>query len=30
MAKIEIHKDKETLNARAKRMRSKIFHNNDD
>ncbi|HFJ9441280.1 MULTISPECIES: tyrosine recombinase XerS [Bacillus] len=30
MAKIEIHKDKETLNARAKRMRSKIFHNDDD
>ncbi|EOO26867.1 hypothetical protein IIU_05977 [Bacillus cereus VD133] len=30
MAKIEIHKEKETLNARAKRMRSKIFHQDDD
>ncbi|MCM3169547.1 MULTISPECIES: tyrosine recombinase XerS [Peribacillus] len=30
MAKVEIKKDKETINARANRMRAKILHNDDD
>ncbi|WP_028402305.1 tyrosine recombinase XerS [Ectobacillus panaciterrae] len=30
MAKIEISKEKETINARANRMRAKILHNDDD
>lgn len=30
MAKVEITKEKETINARASRMRSKILHNDDD